>query len=72
MNPLWAIRAAQSARKAKRFWKMLSDPKKKQRWIDKVNQIKNKNKLKTSKQKTFDFNDGGEVVIGKNVDRDLL
>jgi len=68
MNPLWAIRAAQSARKARRFWKMISDPKKKQRWIDKVNQIKNKNK----KQKSFDFNDGGEVVIGKNVDRDLL
>ena len=76
MNPLWAIRAAQSARKAKRFWKMISDPEKKKRWLDKLNQIRNKNKAKVIEKKTgqksFDFSEGGEIVIGKNVDRDLL
>jgi len=72
----WAIRAAAQSRKAKRFWKMIKNPKKKQRWISKVNQIKNKNKAKLIERKTgqksFDFNEGGEIVIGRNVDKDLL
>jgi len=76
MSVLWALRAAAQSRKVKRFWKMLSDPKKKKRWIDKVNQIKNRNKAKAIEKKTgqksFDFNQGGEIVFGKNVDKDLL
>ena len=76
MSLLWGIKAAQQARKAKRFWKMINDPQKKQRWLDKINKIRNKNKAKTTDKKTgqksFDFNEGGEVIIGKNVDKDLL
>lgn len=65
MSVLWALRAAAQSRKAKRFWKMLEDPKKRKRWIDKVNQIKNRNKAKAIEEKTgqksFDFNQGGHV-----------
>ena len=65
MSVLWALRAAAQSRKAKRFWKMINDPKKKKRWIDKVNQIKNRNKAKAIEEKTgqksFDFNQGGHV-----------
>ena len=65
MSVLWALRAAAQSRKAKRFWKMINDPKKKKRWIDKVNQIKNRNKAKAIEEKTgqksFDFNQGGKV-----------
>ena len=72
----WAIRAAAQSRKTKRFWKMINDPQKKQRWLDKINKIRNKNKAKTIEKKTgqksFDFNEGGEVIIGRNVDKDLL
>ena len=76
MNPLWALRAAAKSRVAKRFFNIIKDEKKRKRWIDKVNKIRNKNKAKVIEEKTgqksFDFNQGGEVVFGKNVDKDLL
>ena len=54
----------------------MNDPKKKKRWMDRINWQKATNRLKATKrqtgQKFFDFNQGGEIVIGKNVDKDLL
>ena len=68
--------AAKAEKKSKQFWRILNDPKKKKRWMDRINWQKATNRLKATKrqtgQKFFDFNQGGEIVIGKNVDKDLL
>lgn len=68
--------AAKAEKKSKQFWRIINNPKKKKRWMDRINWQKATNKLKAIKrqtgQKFFDFNQGGEIRPRKYLAGGLL